>query len=528
MSKIIVRDVNGEHTYTVLETVTVGRHSSNIICLHDSRVSKQHGRIRKNGNIYIYEDLGSSNGSFFDGVQIKRHVFNEGDIITLGKVSLEFHLLSEEEKMASMVNISPLDERGEIHDRIQISDLEHYQPESDVADLSVLREDYEKLRLGSELMHHLSAYHDLSVVLAKAADELLRVFRADRCMIMLYHPEGDELVPKVVRSRQGVSDELTVSSSVLHEVQQSKSAVLWSDSSQDPRFAGASSLIMQGIRSVMCSPVMHNSRFCGVVHLDSHQGATMFTRKDLQLLTSIVHYIAMAITNSDLLRKVEQETRFKAQFERLLSPSVAEQVMSGAVRLEKGGELRDVTVLFADIRGFTKLSHLSTATKVVAMLNRYFEMVVDIVFKHGGTVDKYIGDEIMVLFGAPVAVSNAADKAVQCALEMQSALDQFNEGQKIFQEAPIEIGVGINSGEVVVGSIGSSRTMQYTCIGDAVNVASRLTSLAKAGEVIIGEESKKRLQQKFAFDALPPFSVKGIVAPMQAWFVREFLEDTNS
>jgi len=528
MSKIIVRDVNGEHTYTVLETVTVGRHSDNVICLHDARVSKQHGRIRKNGNIYVYEDLGSSNGSFFKGVQIQRHIFNEGDVITMGKVSLEFHALSEEEKLASMVNISPMDQRGEIHDRIRMSDLEHYQPEGEVADLSVLRQDYEKLRLGSELMHHLSAYHDLSVILAKAADELLRVFRADRCMIMLYHEEGDQLIPKVVRSRKGVSDELTVSSSVLHEVKQSKSAVLCSDSSQDPRFSGASSLILQGIRSVMCSPVMDNGRFCGVVHLDSHQGTAMFTRKDLQLLTSIVHYIAMAIANADLLRKVEQETRFKAQFERLLSPSVAEQVMSGAVRLEKGGELRDITILFADIRGFTKLSHVSTATKVVAMLNRYFEMVVDIIFKHGGTVDKYIGDEIMVLFGAPVTVSNAADRAVQCALEMQAALHQFNERQKTFQESPIEIGIGINSGEVVVGSIGSSRTMQYTCIGDAVNVASRLTSLAQAGEVIIGDASKNRLQESFTFDALPPFSVKGIAAPMQAWFVRELLEDTNS
>ncbi len=528
MSKIIVRDVTGEHSYSIHDSVTVGRHPNNVICLHDPMVSKHHARIQHIGEHYIYEDLASSNGSFLNGIRVARHPFSDGDVITLGKVDLIFHAFSEDEKLASMVDISRISQASEVHDRIEVGGLEQFHAESEVADLSVLRVDYEKLRLGSELMHTLGAHRELSTVLESAADELLRIFHADRCMIMLYQKEHDELVPKVVRSYMDSNDQLVVSGSILAEVQQSKLAVLLSDASQDSRFSQASSLIMQGIKSVMCAPIIDGEEFLGVVHLDSQKkGLSGFTRKDLQLLTGIVQYIAMAIANAHLLHKVEQEARSKAQFERLLSPSVVEQVMSGAVNLEKGGQLRDVTILFADIRGFTRLSHCSEPTRIVAMLNRYFEMVVDIVFKHGGTVDKFIGDEIMVLFGAPLAMEDAADRAVACALEMQGSLEQFNLEQKKYEEDAVYIGVGINSGEVVVGSIGSTRTMQYTCIGDAVNMASRLTSHAEAGKVVISDITKKRLRKTFDYEALPPFSLKGIDGLTGAWFVKETLDDTS-
>jgi len=520
MSKVVVRDKSGEHSYNLDGVVTVGRHPNNTICLRDVMVSKLHATISHQGNDYVYEDKGSSNGSFLDGGRISRYTLKDGDVIALGKAELIFQVDSEADKLASFVNISRISDTGEVRDRIQVAALEHFQPESEVADLAVLREDYEKLRLGSELMHLLGMHRDLSLVLERAADELLRIFGADRCMIMLYDKEVDELFPRALRTATDDDEKFSVSGSILNEVKQSKAAVLLSDASEDSRFSAASSLIMQGVRSVMCSPILHGKEFFGVVHLDSQRVSASFTRKDLQLLTSIVHYIAMAITNADLLQKVEQEARFKAQFERLLSPAVAAQVMSGDVRLDKGGELRDITILFADIRGFTSLSHRSEATKVVAMLNRYFEMIVDVVFKHGGTVDKYIGDEIMVLFGAPIEMSDAPDRAVSCALEMQQVLREFNAEQKRFNEEPIEIGVGINSGEVVVGSIGSTRTMQYTCIGDAVNVASRLTSMAKRGDVVISDITRERLLQKFGFEAVPPFSMKGIEDSMDAWFVK--------
>lgn len=526
MSKIVVRDKNGEHEHFIEGTATIGRHPRSTICLHDPLISKKHAIIHQVGDKYLYEDLGSSNGSFLDGVRITKHKMDDGDTLTLGKVTMTFYAESEEEKLAKLVNISRVSQSSTVHDRIEVTSVEEFLPEAAVLDLGLLRVDYEKLRLGHELLQNIGLDNSLSSVLEKVSNEMLRIFHADRCVILLSKPPSGELVPKVVRTIDGAEDRVSVSESILNEVQESKAAVLLSDTSSDDRFSEASSLIMQGIRSVMCAPIMHDGEFFGVVHLDSQKGHSSFTRKDLQLFTGIVRYVAMGVANAQLLKKIETEARSKAQFERLLSPSVVEQVMSGKVKLEKGGELREVTILFADIRGFTAMAHRTEATAIVAMLNRYFEMVVDVVFKYGGTVDKYIGDEIMVLFGAPVSMDDPADNAVACALEMQSALDQFNIDRERHGDDQIQIGIGINSGEVVVGSIGSSQTMQYTCIGDAVNVASRLTDMAKRGDVIISEHTLAQLSSKADCEVLPPIPLKGIDGELKAYTVKDLLTDT--
>jgi len=526
MSKIVVRDKSGEHDHFVENTSSIGRHPRSTICLHDPLVSKRHAIIHEVAGEYVYEDLGSANGSFLDGVRIGKHKLIDGDEVTLGKVTLTFYAESEEEKLAKIVNISRFSDTSQVHDRIEVGSIK-FQAEKNVPDLTLLRADYEKLRLGHELFQNIGLDNSLSSVLEKVSNEMLRIFHSDSCVILLLNPSSGELIPKVVRTLDGVEDRVSVSGSVLNEVQETRSAVLLSDTSSDDRFSSSSSLIMQGIRSVMCAPIMHDGEFFGVVHMDSQQGQASFNRKDLQLFTGIVQYVAMAVANAHLIRKIEREARSKAQFERLLSPSVVEQVMSGKVTLEKGGKLRDVTILFADIRGFTSMARHSDAIHVVAMLNRYFEMVVDVVFKYGGTVDKYIGDEIMVLFGAPVEMEDPADQAVACALEMQSSLDAFNIERERHGEDKIRIGIGINSGEVVVGSIGSSQTMQYTCIGDAVNIASRLTDMAKPGQVIVSENTLAELTGTAEYDALPPVPLKGLEGDVKTYVVRELLTDTK-
>ncbi|MDX8396259.1 MAG: adenylate/guanylate cyclase domain-containing protein [Mariprofundaceae bacterium] len=526
MSKLVINDPTGEHTHLIDGPVTIGRHPRSIICLHDPLISKHHAVIHANSDGYVFEDIGSSNGSFLDGVRVYKHKFSDEDIVTMGKVSITFYAESADEHLARLVNITNISESSQIHDRIELSSVEHFMPEREVIDLGMLRVDYEKLRLGHELMQHIGLDRDLNAVLEKVANELLRMFVADRCVIMLARPGSDELIPKVVHTLNGVDDQVVVSQSILNEVKESRSAVLLSDTSQDDKFSHASSIVMQGIRSVMCAPIMHDGEFYGVVHFDSQRGHSSFTRKDLQLLTGIVHYVALAVANSKLLKKIESEARTKAQFERLLSPSVVDMVMSGKVKLEKGGELRDLTILFADIRGFTRMANRSSATAIVAMLNRYFEMIVDVVFKYGGTVDKYIGDEIMVLFGAPIDLEDAADRAVLCALEMQAVLKQFNKDRREGDDL-VEIGVGINSGEVVVGSIGSSQTMQYTCIGNAVNVASRLTGMAKAGEVIISKNTLDQVQGDMEYDELPPVAIKGIDGELSTYKVKDLLPNTE-
>ena len=251
---------------------------------------------------------------------------------------------------------------------------------------------------------------------------------------------------------------------------------------------------MQGIRSTMTVPLLHHDELLGIMHLDSMIATNAFTEKDLQIFAGIASQAAIAIQNAQLARKIEHEAKTRAQFQRLLSPNLVDQVVQGKLQLEKGGALSEVTMLFSDIRGFTSMSETRAPEEIVRMLNEYFELMVDVLFKYEGTLDKFVGDEIIALFGAPVPMQQAELKAVQCALDMMRVLGEFNRTRAAEGQDEIKIGIGINTGMVVTGAIGSSRALQYTAIGDAVNTASRLCSVAQAGQVILSEATFRKIQ----------------------------------
>jgi adenylate cyclase len=259
----------------------------------------------------------------------------------------------------------------------------------------------------------------------------------------------------------------------------------------------------------MAVPLMYSDDVFGVVVLDSQIAANAFTEKDLQLFQNIANQAAIAIQNSLFAKKLEAEAVTRERFQRLLSPAIAEQVMSGEVEVAQGGELRETTVLFSDIRGFTAMSEARDAQDVVHMLNEYFEHMVEIVFDYEGTLDKFVGDEIMALFGAPVAHSDDAYRAVKVGLEMMRVLAELNGRRVARGEHEIHIGIGINTGEVVAGYLGSSKALEYTVIGDAVNTGARLCSLAKAGEVIVSQWTYERIRDRFEVEELPATRVKG-------------------
>jgi adenylate cyclase len=269
----------------------------------------------------------------------------------------------------------------------------------------------------------------------------------------------------------------------------------------------------------MTVPLVHQDQLLGIMHLDSMIAANAFGEKDLQIFAGIGYQAAVAIHNSMLAVKIEQEARTRAQFQRLLSPNLVEQVIAGNLQLEKGGALTEATLLFSDIRGFTAMSEKRAPQEIVRMLNEYFELMVDVIFKHEGTLDKFVGDEIVALFGAPVALPSAEIKAVECALNMLVVLEDFNRMRAAEGSDEIKIGVGINTGTVVTGAIGSSRALQYTAIGDPVNTASRLCSIAKSGEILVSEATYARVQSMVNATALVPVRVKGKAEPLRVWNV---------
>ncbi|MSP63597.1 MAG: FHA domain-containing protein [Myxococcales bacterium] len=520
MAKVILTSSENRQEYELGPINTLGRHPDNTIQILDRIISKEHCQIlRAPDGRFMLRDLGSLNGTYVSGARVGEHFLNHGEEIVLGSTHLTYVEHSDAEQSLQRVTFAPGITESHIRQKIDAAAQRDFLPEKQVHENDALRRDYEKLRISHELSRAIVGVFDLEELLPKILDKSFELLPADRGVILLVEPDG-QLKTRYVKQKASKSEEqIVLSNSILNEVMQHKKAVLSSDATMDSRFSGAHSIIMQGIRSTMCVPLLHAEELLGIMHLDSQIALNAFSEKDLQIFTSIAGQAAVAIQNARLAKKIESETRTRAQFQRLLSPQLVEQLVKGDLVLEKGGEQREVTILISDIRGFTAMSEKKPPAEIVEMLNEYFEVMVEVLFKMNGTLDKYVGDEIMALFGAPVAMPDAPLAAVQCALEMQKALREFNRTRMAENLEPIRVGIGVNTGIVITGAIGSTRTLQYTAIGDPVNTASRLCSIAKAGEIIISATTMSRVASRVEYQVLPPTKVKGKVDALQIFNV---------
>lgn len=207
-------------------------------------------------------------------------------------------------------------------------------------------------------------------------------------------------------------------------------------------------------------------------------------------------------------------------FKKYVSENIVDELLKNDTLMELGGVQNDVCVLFCDIRGFTSMSEKMKPNEVVYLLNNYFEAMIEVVFKFNGTLDKIIGDELMVLYGVPIKTDNDAQSAVNSALEMMATLRRFNNEMESKGYPKLQIGIGVNAGQVVCGNIGSKRQMNYTVIGDPVNLAARLCSHAKPGEIVISKSVFEQLNDSVGFEEKTPIFVKGKKAQIQNWIYK--------
>lgn len=510
MAKLVLVSSESSQEYDLGPHNTIGRHPKNTIQILDRIISKEHAQvIMTPDGRFLLQDLGSLNGTYVGNKKIRQQVLRDGDEITLGSTRLIYREHTRDERAIQRVTIAPGMMESHIRQRIAAEPDTEFRPEREIFDEQQLRRDYERLRLAHELGRAVSNEFDLEKLLQKILDNAFEVLAADRGVILLMDELGQP-IPKVAKQKRGApTDEIVLSNSILNEVIREKQAVLSSDATIDSRFSGAHSIIMQGIRSTMCVPLLHGNDLLGIMNLDSQIATNAFSEKDLRIFTGIANQAAIAIQNVRLAHKIEFEAKTRAQFQRFFSPGIVQQILEGKLTLDGVGEKRDATILFADIRGFTAISEKVDAHEIVELLNDYFEVMVEVLFRYDGTLDKYVGDEIMALFGVPMANEEATLLAVECAIEMQHALTEFNRTRTAENQQPLQVGIGINTGEVVYGAIGSSKTLQYTVIGDAVNTASRLCSLAKPGEIICSENTICRVKDRIKAVELPKVKVKG-------------------
>jgi len=290
-------------------------------------------------------------------------------------------------------------------------------------------------------------------------------------------------------------------------------AVLTSDAQADERFAAGLSVRLHQIRSAMCAPLWHRDRVIGVLFVDTPLAIGCFTAENLDLLTALANYAAVAIDRARLNDHIREARRIRERLERYHSPAVIEAIVG---RQRSGGdaerhETREVSVLFADMVGFTARCEGLEPPDVARFLAEFLTLASDSVFELGGTLDKFIGDAAMAFFGAPLEQADHAERAVLAALALRRRLKAWNHEREVAGLDVIEVRMAINSGPVVVGDIGSATRVDYTVLGNAVNVAARLEdAVAQPGQIVLGAATQRAIAHLFPTEHLGNVQLRGL------------------
>lgn len=520
MFELIYQEEGNERAVPIdLEGVVLGRSPDCDVVIKDFGVSRHHAKVIVDGDQCRVVDLKSKNGTHVNGTAVVEAILNDGDQVALGKFLLQFRRTLEE-KVVLDEQKPLLEEAGTVIR--SVGELEKYfgvEPSAPMAKPGTATTTARTVpKLASEEIeksnHILRSLSELAKALITAQPEEVegRIMDAvfehipvDRGFLMLYDEEGN-LKPRVVKYRRGGDEgKITISKTIADRVVKDRVAILTSDAQVDPRFASGDSIRFHGIRSAMCAPLWKGDKVIGIIHIDSPMAANTFGEADLELLSALGNYAAVAIEQASLTRKVQEEKVRRERFEKYFSPAVAERIMSEG---EKEVQELEVSVIFADIVGFTQMAEKMEPQLVSQLLNEYFSRMADVVLEFDGTLDKFIGDCIMAVFGAPYPQEDHAERAVRVALEMRRRLNELN--KELEKDPPIQMRMGINSGKVVAGPIGSHKRKEITVLGDTVNIASRIESMvAEAGQIVVGARTRELVADTFEVKDLGTVSLKG-------------------
>jgi len=490
-----------------LPLIRIGRGEDNEIILEDPTrsISRFHAQLMLDPDgRSILTDLRSSNGTFVNEQILNGPVaLGQDDVVRIGPYRLVFRdHITAAPKPAPPLPAFQIEAAAVELDQLQ--DRPHLLTPS-VSGTAASTPQF----LALELLHEVGVRLARTVTPADVAetslDLLFKIAGVQRATLMSWDDSQQAFLPADLYTAGGkkMTDVtpasydprgLVLSQTILRKVRQENRPLHIRDARSHAEIGHSQSIIRAGIQAAFCSPLSFQGRFLGVLYADNLAAPDAFSQEDFRIFTTIAAQtglaLASAITRGQLLqREVEQ-----AAMRLYLSPQVTDLISASGGGVELGGVLQPVTVLFADIRNFTQLSEQMDAREVVLMLNEFFTAMTQVIIDAGGTLDKYIGDCVMALFGAPLPAADDLDRAVQAAINMQRA-------------STIPIGVGLHTGPAVIGNIGSTQRMQYTAIGDTVNVAARLVSLAAPGQIIVSEEVRN--QAEGFFEPLGEVELKG-------------------
>jgi adenylate cyclase len=516
-------------------TIHIGRAASNDITLPHSSISRSHALLEGERDTWVVKDQNSANGVLVNGVRIEYAELNSGDVIGLGDIKLRFEnmtsgtvvaktspeLASHLTQILDQESVAKLLERSKTKPPSEWTDS---RVDTD-ARIEYLKRENRLLTLLYQVSRALGDKTAVEDVTQCVLDLVLQIDGAERGYAMLLTEESLRAAPQagasytflpaILRYRQApkaATPQMALSRAIIQQVMESKGPLLVMDAKEDARFSGSHSMAISGMQSAMCAPLASRDRLFGLLYVDNLSKRGTFTQEDLEVFAVIAAQAGLVIDRVMAKSEVKRQGVQLSALERFLSPAISRKITAEAADIRLGGESQRITLLFADVRGFTTMAEKMKPREAVEVLNEFFARMTNVIFEHDGALDKYLGDGLMALFGAPLALQNDAEAAVRAAVNMQKSLVELN---KTSGKPPLNIGIGIHTGEAVVGFLGTERRMDYTAIGDTVNVASRLTSQAGPGQIVISNATHVRIGREISCCPLSAMKLKGRDEPIE-------------
>ncbi|HVT57982.1 MAG TPA: adenylate/guanylate cyclase domain-containing protein [Thermoanaerobaculia bacterium] len=532
--------VSGNHSIAIPvgRTMVVGRSPTCDLPIRDLTVSRRHGELELTAGGLRIRDLGSTNGTFINGARVNEGVAAPGARVAFGKVA--FHLEAEDQALpaaaaerpegdssagTAILFQVPIARSGDAAARL--TDEAPSPPTSSLGAEAPGGRRAAFLELLLAITRELMQQGDTGRLLEKAARLGLQALSVDRVEILTLGLDG-ELVPRVSKNRPGTSvlpaiptvsvppapvspggaaaaAAAAATAAVIARVPRPTARKAMSERSAlliGTAEVRAGSPAAAGFERAVCAPLIGSqASVLGVINAYS-QGSEALGPEDLEPFATFTGMVAAALEYSQLMERARRRAVALAARQRHFAPYLAEQIASqqGELRLE--GAKRHAVVLFADLRDFTTLAEGLDPGEIASLLGEFFTEMAETVFEHGGTLDKFLGDAVMALWGAPVPRHDDTAQAVQAAIAMQRGLERLNEGWRRQGRPTLALGIGMDLGQVFAGDLGSDRRQDFTAIGAAVNRAAHLCRLAGPGEILI----TPRL-----FEAIPePVPVEGL------------------
>jgi class 3 adenylate cyclase len=358
---------------------------------------------------------------------------------------------------------------------------------------------YKEVTLLYNLSEKMTANLQLQAVASLVLEEASKLIAGNSGAVIFFDPDTAAAMPLVSFGREF---DLQLGQGIIGTILATGNGEIVNQVAEDSRRIDSE----QGFHSLVCAPLKSHNRTIGVIVIASSDRLMNYTAADLKRLNAVASQAAAAIENALLHENKLREERIKSNLERYVPARLVQAILQSNGEISLAPVRKEITVLFSDIRNFTSQCEELEPEMVVGYLNEYFTHMVDVIFHHQGTVNKFVGDMIVALFGAPSVVEDNQACAIKAAISMQQRI----------QTIPIpwirenfRTGIGISSGKVIVGNIGSPQHMDYTAIGDEVNTASRLQSIAQGGQILVTRSVYEATHDCFQFKNFGSMNVKG-------------------